>query len=63
MKKTQIALVTGCFGLAMLLYLLDLAKISTSVGEVNINLYPSAGIALLGCVLLWRAFKQSTTSH
>jgi hypothetical protein len=63
MKKTQLALVTSCFGLAMVLSLLDVAKISTSIGGVNIHLYPSAGIALLGCVLLWRAFKQSTTSH
>lgn len=36
MKKTQLDLVIGCFGLAMLL-LLDLGNISTKTGGVNIH--------------------------
>jgi len=63
MKKTQLAIVISCFVLATVLYLLDLAKISTRVGGVNIHFYPAAGFALLGCVLLWRAFKKRTTSN
>lgn len=63
MKKTQFALVIGAFGLAMALYLLDLVKISTQVGGVNIHFYPAAGFALLGGVLLWRAFKKQTTRY
>ena len=61
MKKTQLALIISCFGLAMLLFLLDLGKISTSAGGVNIHFYPAGAFALLGCVLLWRAFKKLTT--
>ena len=58
MKKTQLTLVLGCFGLAALLYLLDLSKITTSAGGVAINIYPAAAFALLGLVLLWRAIKM-----
>ena len=58
MKKTQLSLVLGCFGLAAILYLLDIVKITTSAGGVKINIYPAAGVALLGVVLLWRAYKQ-----
>lgn len=61
MKKTQLDLVIGCFGLAMLL-LLDLGKISTNTGGVNIHFYPVAAPALLVCVLFWRAFKKRPTS-
>jgi len=63
MKKTQFALIISCFGLAAVLYLLDLAKISTRAGGVNINFYPAVGLALLGCVLLWRALKKRTFSN
>ena len=62
MKKTQLVLVIGCFGLAMLLSILDLGKISTNAGGVNIHFYPVTASALLGCVLLWHAFKKRPTS-
>ena len=61
MKKTQLSLVLGCFGLSAILYLLDLVKITTSAGGVEINIFPAAGFALLGLVLMWRAYKQRDT--
>ena len=63
MKKTQLSLVLGCFGLTTILYLLDLVKITTSAGGVVINIYPAVGFTLLGLVLLWRAYKQRSTVH
>ena len=59
MKKTQLTLVLGCFGLAVLLSLLDLFKITTSAGSVSIQIYPAAGLALLGALLLWRTLKKA----
>ena len=61
MKKIQHTLVLVSFGLAFLLYLLDLTKITTKTGGVTIHLYPVAAFALLGLVLLWRMFKQRYT--
>ena len=58
MKKIQLLVVLSCIPLAGLLYLLDMAKISTHVGQVEVNIYPVAGVILLALVLLWRAFKQ-----
>ena len=63
MKKTQLSLVLGCFVLATILYLLDFVKITTSAGGVVINIYPAAGFALLGLVLLWHAYNQRNTAR
>lgn len=61
MKKIQLLLVLGCVPLAGLLYMMDMAKVSTNVGQVEINIYPVAGVILLALVLLWRTFKQQNT--
>ena len=61
MKKIQLLLVLGCVPLAGLLYMMDMAKVSTNVGQVEINIYPVAGVILLTLVLLWRTFKQQNT--
>jgi len=58
MKKIQLLIVLSCIPLAGLLYLLDMSSISTYVGQVEVNIYPVAGVILLALVLLWRAFKQ-----
>ena len=58
MKKIQLLVVLSCIPLAGLLYMLDMAKISTQVGQVEVNIYPVAGVILLALVLLWRAFKE-----
>jgi len=57
MKKIQLLIALSCIPLAGLLYLLDMAKISTNVGRVEVNIYPVAGVILLALVLTWRAFK------
>jgi len=57
-NKIQFLIVLSCIPLAGLLYLLDMAKISSNVGQVEVNIYPVAGVILLALVLLWRAFKQ-----
>ena len=59
MKKTQLISIFGCLGLAALLYLLDLSKLTARAGVVAINLYPAAALALLGLVLLWRMIMKS----
>ncbi len=61
MKKIQLLIVLGCVPLAGLLYMMDMAKVSTNVGQVEINIYPVAGVILLALVLLWRTFKQQNT--
>ena len=58
MKKTQLLIVLSCIPLAGLLYMLDMAKITTNVGQVEVNIYPVAGVILLAIVLLWRTFKS-----
>jgi len=58
MKKIRLTLAICCFGLATLLYLLDLSKITTGAGEVGIQIYPTAAFALLGLILVWQAFKH-----
>jgi len=63
MKKTQLFIALSCVPLAGLLYLLDLAKISTNVGSVEVNIYPVAGVLLLALVLVWRAFKPRNAAH
>jgi len=61
MKKIQFLVALSCIPLAGLLYLFDMAKISTSVGRVEVNVYPVAGVMLLALVLLWRAMTQKKT--
>jgi len=61
MKKIQLLIVLSCVPLAGLLYMMDMAKVSTNVGQVEINIYPVAGVILLALVLLWRTFKQQNT--
>jgi len=63
MKKTQLLIVLSCIPLAGLLYMLDMAKITTSVGQVEVNIYPVAGVILLAIVLLWRTFKSRNVAH
>ena len=63
MKKIQLLNGLSCIPLAGLLYLLDMVKISTQVGQVEVNIYPVAGVILLALVLLWRAFKQQNAVH
>ena len=53
----------SCIPLAGLLYMLDMAKISTNVGQVEVNVYPVAGVILLGIALLWRTFKSRNIVH
>jgi len=57
----KIALVLACIALALLLYVLDLAKITTNVGLVEVNIYPVAGLVLLALVVLWQSVKQRNT--
>jgi hypothetical protein len=59
MKKTQRIALCSCLGLAALLYLLDLSKITARAGGVAIDLYPAAALTLLGLVLLWRMIMKS----
>ena len=61
MKKTYFALVLACMVLAPLLYMLDLAKITTNVGTVEVNIYPVASLVLMALVVLWQAVKQRNT--
>ena len=61
MKKVQLLIVLSCVPLAGLFYMMDMAKVSTNVGQVEINIYPVAGVILLALVLLWRTFKQQNT--
>jgi len=61
MKKIQFLVALSCIPLAGLLYLLDMAKISTSVGRVEVNVYPVACVMLLALVLVWRAMTQKKT--
>jgi len=61
MKKTQFLIALGCIPLAALLYLLDMSKITTNAGSVEVNIYPVAGVLLLAIVLLWRAMIQKIT--
>lgn len=61
MKKTHFALVLACMALAPLLYVLDLAKITTHIGPVEVNIYPVAGLVLMALVVLWQAVKQRNT--
>jgi len=63
MNKTQFFVALSCIPLAGLLYLLDMAKISTHVGQVEVHIYPVAGVALLAIVLLWRGMTQKKTVH
>jgi len=58
MRKTHFALVLACMALAPLLYVLNLAKITTNVGLVEVNIYPVAGLVLMALVVLWQAIKQ-----
>jgi len=58
MKKIQFTLILACFGNAVILYLVNLSKITTSAGNVTIHIYPVAMFILFGLFLLWRAFKQ-----
>ena len=62
MKKIQFLIALGCIPLAGLLYLLDMSKVSTNVGSVEVNIYPVAGVMLLALVLLWRAMIQKKTT-
>ena len=63
MKKTQLLIVLSCIPLAGLLYMLDMAKITTNVGQVEVNVYPVAGVILLAIVLLWQSIKQYDPSR
>ena len=58
MKKIQFLVALSCIPLAGLLYLLDMAKIASNVGRVEVNIYPVAGVMLLALVLLWRVMTQ-----
>ena len=57
MKKTKLLIVLSCIPLAGLLYMLDMAKITTNVGQVEVNVYPVAGVILLALVLLWQSVR------
>ena len=63
MKKVQLLIVLSCIPLAGLLYMLDMAKITTNVGRVEVNVYPVAGIILLAIVLLWQTFRSKNVVH
>ena len=63
MKKTQLLIALSCIPLAGLLYMLDMAKIITNVGQVEVNIYPVAGVILLAIVLLWQSIKQYDPSR
>ena len=58
MKKNQSISILACFGMVVILYLVDLSKIITSAGNATIHIYPVETFILLGLFLLWRAFKQ-----
>ena len=60
MRKTQ--LITGIVALvlAVTLATLNLVKVEGFIGNGHYTIYPAAGFALLGLVLLFRAmFKHS----
>jgi len=61
MKKTHFALVLACMTLAPLLYVLGLAKVTTNIGPVEVNIYPVAGLVLMALVVLWQGIKQRNT--
>ena len=63
MKKTKLLIVLSCIPLAGLLYMLDMAKITTNVGQVEVNVYPVAGVILLALVLLWQSVRKQKTGH
>ena len=63
MKKTKLLIVLSCIPLAGLLYMLDMANITTNVGQVEANVYPVAGVILLALVLLWQAVRKQKTGH
>jgi len=63
MKKTKLLIVLSCIPLAGLLYMLDMAKISTNVGQVEVNVYPVAGLILLALILLWQSVSKQETDH
>jgi hypothetical protein len=58
MKKTILTLIAACLGLGTILYVLDLGKITSNLGRVEINLYPAAGFFLLGLFIAWRTVFQ-----
>jgi len=63
MKKIQLIITLSCFGIAVILYLANLSKITTSAGSLTIQVYPVATFILLGLFLLWRAIKQQSALH
>ena len=63
MKKTQLLIALSCIPLAGLLYMLDMAKVTTNVRQVDVNIYPVAGVILLAIVLLWQSIKQYDPSR
>jgi len=62
MKKTQTTLIILSFGLALILYLLDMTKFIYAAGGLNIQIYPAAFFALLGIWLLIRASTKKQTN-
>jgi len=56
MKKTQTTLIILFFGLALVLYLLDLTKYVYTIGARTVQVYPATFFLLLGVWLLIRAF-------
>ena len=58
MKNTN--LLVGVFSLvaAGLLYLLDITVYTWQIGSGTMKVYPAAGVALLGSLLIFRALTQ-----
>ena len=62
MKKTQTLLIVLSFGLALMLYILDMTKFVHVADGTTIQIYPAAFFALIGLWLLIRAFTKIRTS-
>ncbi len=62
MRRTELISGVTALALAVILYLLDLNKISLIAGNPNIIIYPAWFFTLLGAVLLFRALKSKLTA-
>lgn len=63
MNKFKFIVVLSYFGLAVLLNLLNLSKISFSAEGVTINIYPAIALILLLLVLVWRKLQKGWAVH
>ena len=57
MERSKLTWGMACLALAVLFYIVDFVKVSFALNATTWRIYPAAGLALLGLVLLWSSWK------